>query len=82
MQQNHRNCKMVKMSIGRHKAGCASPLASLAQPVFERLAGVYASRGDFFRRNKNSSDKERAESQEVSERSLPLKCSNVRSVSR
>ena len=27
-------------------------------------------------------DKERAESQEVSRRSLPLKCSNVRSVSR
>ena len=27
-------------------------------------------------------DKERAESQEVSGRSLPLKCSNVRSVSR
>ena len=27
-------------------------------------------------------DKERVESQEVSERSLPLKCSNVRSVSR
>ena len=27
-------------------------------------------------------DKERAENQEVSERSLPLKCSNVRSASR
>jgi hypothetical protein len=28
----------------RRKAGGASPLAELVQPVFERLAGVYASR--------------------------------------